>query len=256
MMKVSFNELQVLCRKAFSALGFAEGDAVDAADMVAWLEVHGLNGVQALNKGLAFLVKENPTQRLTILYQDADLTVLDAHRQTILGNASLALELGFARARTRGLSITRIRHCHNRVLILGYLARLAKRGMNVTAFWRNAHDPLIEQMVGFKAGNPIPEMCIYTVEDAPEGAEPHEDITLIMANHVDLMPSMRSEFAFSNLQQQSNNNLLRFRENALVEGLEVDENLWQTLKTLAGQLLVEATDASRSGAGASETDND
>ncbi|MEX2366766.1 MAG: DUF3726 domain-containing protein, partial [Pseudohongiellaceae bacterium] len=44
-MKVSFNELQGLCRKAFSALGFAEGDAVDAADMVAWLEVHGLNGV-------------------------------------------------------------------------------------------------------------------------------------------------------------------------------------------------------------------
>lgn len=255
-MKVSFNELQGLCVKAFSALGFAEGDAIDAANMVAWLEVHGLDGVEALSKGMAYLAMEDPKRLLSVLYQDADLTVLDAHNQTILGNASLALELGFARARARGLSITRIRHCHNRVLILGYLARLSKRGMNVTAFWRNAHDPLIEQVVGFKSGDTLPQLCIYTVEQVPEGTEPNHDITLIMANHVDLMPAMRSEFELSNQQQKSASSLIQCREKALVEGLDVEDPLWQTLKTLAAGLLVEATDSSRSGAGARDTDND
>ncbi|MCH8529393.1 MAG: DUF3726 domain-containing protein [Saccharospirillum sp.] len=255
-MKVSFNELQGQCRKAFSSLGFAEGDAIDAADMVAWLEVHGLNGVAALNKGMAYLMQEDPSRKPTVLYQDADLTVLDAHSQSVLGNASLAVELGFARARTRGLSITRIRHCHNRVLILGYLSRLAKRGMNITAFWRNAHNPLVEQVVGFKANNPIPEMCVYTVDEAPEGTEANDDITLIMANHVDLMPNLRSEYELRDLHQQTEASLTGFRNAALVEGMDVDDSLWHTLKTLAERLLVEATDASRSGAGAATPDND
>ena len=46
-MKVSYNELQGLCRKAFSGVGFEEGDAADAADMVAWMQCHGLHGVSS-----------------------------------------------------------------------------------------------------------------------------------------------------------------------------------------------------------------
>lgn len=255
-MKVSFNELQGLCRKAFAGIDFAEGDAIDAADMVAWLEVHGLNGVAALNKGMAYLLHEDPARSPTVLYEDADLTVLDAHGQSVLGNASLAVELGYARARARGLSITRIRHCHNRVLILGYLSRLARRGMNLTAFWRNAHNPLVEQVVGFKAGHPIPEMCVYTVEEPPEGTRANDDITLIMANHVDLLPSLRSDYDLRDLHQLTEIDLESHRQQALIEGMDVDDTLWHTLKTLADRLLVEATEASRSGAGAATPDND
>lgn len=255
-MKVSFNELQGLCRKAFAGIGFAEGDAIDAADMVAWLEVHGLNGVAALSKGMTYLLHEDPARSPTVLYEDADLTVLDAHGQSVLGNASLAVELGYARARARGLSITRIRHCHNRVLMLGYLSRLARRGMNLTAFWRNAHNPLVEQVVCFKAGHPIPEMCVYTVEEPPEGTRANDDITLIMANHVDLMPSLRSDYDLRDLHQLTETDLENRRQQALVEGMDVDDALWHNLKSLADRLLVEATEASRSGAGAATPDND
>lgn len=255
-MKVSFNELQGMGRKAFIGIGFAEGDAIDAAEMVAWMEAHGLGGVAALKKGLDYLLTEDPNETPTLVYQDADFSVLDAHNHSILGNASLALELGYARARARGLSITKIRHCHNRVLVIGYLSRLARRGMNVTAFWRNSHEPLIEQVVGFKAGHPVPEICVYSLEEVPEDTERNDGITLMMANHVDLLPSLRSNYALTNLMWQTEGDLERQRDQALVEGLEVESELWQTLKSLADRLLVEASAGSRSGAGAGASDND
>jgi LDH2 family malate/lactate/ureidoglycolate dehydrogenase len=255
-MKVSFNELQGMGRKAFIGIGFAEGDAIDAAEMVAWMEAHGLGGVAALKKGLDYLLTEDPTDTPTLVYQDGDLSVLDAHNHSILGNASLGMELGYARARARGLSITKIRHCHNRVLVIGYLSRLARRGMNVTAFWRNSHQPLIEQVVGFRAGHPVPEICVYSVEEIPEHTEKNDGITLIMANHVDLLPSLRSNYALTNLMRQTEEDLERHRDRALVEGLEVDDQLWHTLKALADRLLVEASVGSRTGAGAGASDNE
>jgi LDH2 family malate/lactate/ureidoglycolate dehydrogenase len=224
--------------------------------MVAWMEAHGLGGVAALKKGLDYLLTEDPTDTPTLVYQDGDLSVLDAHNHSILGNASLGMELGYARARARGLSITKIRHCHNRVLVIGYLSRLARRGMNVTAFWRNSHQPLIEQVVGFRAGHPVPEICVYSVEEIPEDTEKNDGITLIMANHVDLLPSLRSNYALTNLMRQTEEDLERHRDRALVEGLEVDDQLWHTLKALADRLLVEASVGSRTGAGAGASDNE
>lgn len=255
-MKVSFNELQGMGRKAFLGIGFDEGDAIDAAEMVAWMEAHGLGGVKALRRGLDFLLQEDPGEAPAIVYQDADFSIIDAKGHSILGNASLGLELGYARARARGLSVTKIRNCHNRILVIGYLSRLARRGMNVTAFWRNAHDPLTEQVVGFKARHPVPEICVYSLTDTPDETEKNDGITLIMANHVDMLPSLRSDYALSNLMQQTETDLERQRDQALTDGLEVDDQLWQTLKHLANRLLVEATVGSRSGAGAGTSDND
>ncbi|WP_336367485.1 DUF3726 domain-containing protein [Marinobacter sp. C2H3] len=255
-MNVSHNELEGICRKAFQGIGFSEGDAADAADMVAWMEVHGLGGIAALKKGVHFLLKEGESQPPSIIYQDADVTVLDAHGNSILGNASLALELGYVRARARGLSVTKIRHCHNRILVIGYLSRLARRGMNVTAFWRNAHDPLTELVVGFRAGHPIPDLCFYSLEAVPDDIEKNDGITLVMANHVDLMPGLRSSQPLTNLIQHSEPDLVARKAQLLTAGMEVDDDLWKTLKSLADRLLVEATEDSRSGAGAGTNDND
>jgi len=37
-MKISLNELQSVCRKAFVGMGFAAGHADDAAAMVTWMQ--------------------------------------------------------------------------------------------------------------------------------------------------------------------------------------------------------------------------
>lgn len=255
-MKVSYNELQGVCRKAFCGMEFEEGEAADAADMVAWMQCHGLEGLNALGRGLDYLLREDPNQLTSILYNDGDLAVLDGHGQSVLRSSSLAVELGFAKARARGLAIIKIRRCHNRQLIMGYLSRLAGRGMNVTAFWRNAQEPLNEQVVGFRANSTVPEIRVYAVHEVPEENEPNDGITLILANHVDLLPAMRSDYRYEVLARQDESELLACRERAFAEGIEVDDALWQRLKNLASRILVESSDASRGGAGASDGDND
>nr|WP_298411273.1 DUF3726 domain-containing protein [uncultured Halomonas sp.] len=255
-MKVSYNELQGVCRKAFSGMEFEEGEAADAADMVAWMQCHGLEGLNALGRGLDHLLREDPNQLTSILYNDGDLAVLDGHGQSVLRSSSLAVELGFAKARARGLAIIKIRRCHNRQLIMGYLSRLAGRGMNVTAFWRNAQIPLTEQVVGFRGNSTVPEIRVYAVHEVPEENEPNDGITLILANHVDLLPAMRSDYHYEVLARQDESDLLAHRERAFAEGIDVDDALWQRLKTLATRILVESSDASRSGAGAGNNDND
>jgi LDH2 family malate/lactate/ureidoglycolate dehydrogenase len=255
-MKVSFNELQGLCRKAFSGIGFEEGDAADAADMVAWMQCHGFHAIDQLNRGLDFLLEEDPDSLPEVIYQDGDLAVLAGHGQSVLRSISLATELGFAKARARGLSVVKIRRCHNRQLIMGYLSRLAGRGINITAFWRNAQEPLTEQVVGFRAGHSTPEVRIYAVRDVPEENEPNDGITLVMANHVELLPSLGADHDLDLLAHHSESDLMACRERALQEGIEVDDAIWARLKTLAHRILVESSDSSRSGAGAGVNDND
>ncbi len=251
-MKVSFNELQGLSRKAFIGIGFAEGHADDAADMVTWMESYDLSGLEALNKGLEHLIETSPDTLPEILYQDGDLAVVDGHNLSVLRASNLALELAFAKARSRGLSVIKIRRCRQRQLIMGYLARLSARGMNVTAFWRNAHRPLTEQVVGFRANSTVPSIRVYAVEEVPEENAPNDGITLIMANHVDLLPTMRSDYRYDLLAKHEESDLLAVRERAMSSGIEVAPELWLRLKELAQITLVESFDASRLGAGPAE----
>ncbi|QEA40681.1 DUF3726 domain-containing protein [Pistricoccus aurantiacus] len=255
-MIVSYNEIQNLCRKAFCGAGFELGDAEDAAEMVAWMQCHGLGGLAALHRGLNFLLEEEPDRLPEIVYKDSDLAILDGHGQSVLRCGSLAAELCFAKARARGLAVVKIRRCHNRQLIMGYLARIASRGMNVTAFWRNAQYPLNEQVVGFRAGKSVPEIRVYAVHDVPEENAPNDGITLIMANHVDLLPSMRSDYQYELLASHNESSLSAFEDDAFAQGIEVDESRWGELKRLASRVLVEATEASRHGAGAGQRDDD
>lgn len=255
-MKVSFNELQGLSRKAFIGIGFEEGDANDAADMVVWMETHGLDGIESLRLGLEFILDEDKSQSPEIIYQDADLCVVDAQNRTVLGNASLAIELGYAKCRARGLSVTKIRRCHNRMLIIGYLSRVARRNMSVTAFWRNAHEPLTEILVSFKAGKAEPNICMYSLDDVPDDTEPNSGITLVMVNHVNLLPDFKTDKKLNNLLRQDKHSMHRRQQHSLTEGIDIDPQLWERLKELAARILVEASDDSRQGAGAGSSDND
>ncbi len=71
------NELQGLSRKAFIGIGFSEGHAEDAIDMVTWMESYDLQGLDALYKGLEHLIRNDPETLPRIVYQDGDLAVVD-----------------------------------------------------------------------------------------------------------------------------------------------------------------------------------
>lgn len=248
-MKVSFNELQSLSWKAFVGLGFSDGQASDAADMLCWMESFGLDGVKTLKDALEQYSLEHPYSPPDILYKDTDVTVLDAHNASVLACSHLPLELAFTQARARGFSVLKIRHCRQRQLVMGYLARLANRGMNVTAFWRNSQTPLTEQVVGFRASSSVPSIRIYAVSELPDENKDNTGITVVMANHVDLLPTMRSEYEYDLLARHDESDLLEVRSKTEREGIAVDASLWEQLQGLAKLTLVASTSSSRLGAG-------
>ena len=248
-MKVSFNELQSLSWKAFIGLGFSDGQASDAADMLCWMESFGLDGVKTLKDALEQYSLEHSYSPPDILYKDTDVTVLDAHNASVLACSHLPLELAFTQARARGFSVLKIRHCRQRQLVMGYLARLANRGMNVTAFWRNSQTPLTEQVVGFRASSSVPSIRIYAVSELPDENKDNTGITVVMANHVDLLPTMRSEYEYDLLARHDESDLLEVRSKTEREGIAVDASIWDQLQGLAKLTLVASTSSSRLGAG-------
>jgi LDH2 family malate/lactate/ureidoglycolate dehydrogenase len=212
-MRVSLNEIQVMCRKAFEGMGFAAGDCEDAADMVGWLQLQGLDGVAALEKALDYLQRE-AHQPFALRYEDSALLVIDAKGQSVLRCAATAVELALGKALS-------IHQCHNRLLLLGYLCRAAEQGLDVQARWGDARQVRI---ASFSAGNSRPELHI---DERPCTRDVEQSITV----------------AFSRPAVPARHQVCG--QAALAQGFTVSEATWLRLKQLAEQVLVESTEASR-----------
>jgi LDH2 family malate/lactate/ureidoglycolate dehydrogenase len=223
-MRVSFNEVQVICRKAFEGLGFAPGDCDDAADMIARLQQQGLDGIGALKKALAFLHDE-VNRPIETNYEDAAQLTLDAHGQSVLRCAAQAVELGASKALRGGSALIRIRHCHNRILLLGYLARCTDQGLNFCVYWRDTRQELVAT---FSAGDSQPSLRVH---DLPQPAmDDEQSINVLISRHFTLLPRL----GLTSRQSQMS-----------MGGLEVDAEVWARLKKLGERVLVESTEESR-----------
>lgn len=245
-MKVSQNELTGVCRRAFEALSFPAGDHEDAADMVVWLEQHGLEGVGALKRGLDHMASATFPVPIR-LYDDPSFAVFDAAGNSILVCGSMAADLAYARARRKGLAVVKVPHCHNRLLMLGSLARCARRGMNMLAFWHNREAPrVVEQVVSIRAGEDYPTLLLYEVDDRDDTYTRNHSVTVMASPNFDLAPSLHPDPDGVTLLRVLEPDSFRAQsKRVLREGMEVDEALWKRLKALSSSLLVEETEASR-----------
>lgn len=220
-MRVSLNEIQVMCRKAFEGMGFAPGDCEDAAELVGWLHLQGLDGIGALAQALDFLQGE-ATQPFTLTNDDSTSLVIDAHGQSVLRCAATAVELALDKALHRGQAQLRIHHCHNRLLLLGYLSKAAERGLHVQARWEDARQ---RHLADFTAGERCPVLRSEAQPGAVEAFE--QGITVLFTRPAYALPVAGATPRTAN------------------QGFTVDAGTWQRLKQLSEQILVESTEASR-----------
>jgi len=220
-MRVSLNEIQVMCRKAFEGMGFAAGDCEDAADLVGWLHLQGLDGIGALEKALDYLQGE-AEQPFALCYEDNALLVIDAKGQSVLRCAATAVELALGKALRGGQAVLRIHHCHNRLLLLGYLSRAAELGLQVQARWDDTRQ---RHVATFAAGANRPELHSDAPPAASEAIE--QSITVLFSRPAHPTPSVVATHA------------------TLSQGFTVSERTWQRLRQMADHILVESTEASR-----------
>ena len=161
-------------------------------------------------------------QPFTLCYEDSALLVIDAKGQSVLRCAATVVELALGKALRSGQAVLRIHHCHNRLLLLGYLSRAAEMGLQVQARWDDARQ---RHVASFAAGANHPQLHC----DAPPGAGDaiEQSITVLFSRPARAIAPVAATHSLLN------------------QGFTVSEHTWRRLKQMADHILVESTEASR-----------
>jgi LDH2 family malate/lactate/ureidoglycolate dehydrogenase len=242
-MKVSKNELMASLKKAFEGLGFQPGDYYDAADMVVWLETHGFDGFDRLQKALAYLNTTAPNHAV-LVQEDEQNAVLDGEDSSILLCGSEAVDLLIAQVMQGSAARLQLNNCYNRTFILQRLVKAAQRNIAFVAFWRQ-EDYCVK--VSVAAGAKLPEYSTFAMTELMEP----QTLTIFSGKELKIIGEQFSA------QLVMGPLLTTFTEaemaacylESLERGIEIDEELWQMLDDLVARILVESTESSRAGAG-------
>lgn len=250
-MKVSLNELTATVKRALEGLGYSLGDYEDAADILMWMEMHGLQGLQELSRGLPYLCKEECAPA-GIAYEDGNVAVIDTHGNGGLAYVELATGLAYSNALKSGFSYVRLDHCHNRKMIIKSLVNYARRGMNCLAFWHNGSDPAKEYVVSIAAHAQYPDYLEYSTGQL-EGRDDKHSVSILCSRNFQMLQAFTSGTLSEDkalVMSISAQQMAESHAQALEHGIEIDQEFWKELNSLTENILVEATERSRAGAGA------
>ncbi|MBY5944121.1 DUF3726 domain-containing protein [Photobacterium rosenbergii] len=245
-MIVSHNELVTAVNKAFLGLRRCCGEADVIANMVADLQLVGLNGVGHFNKAVPYLANEKDSP-VTLVKPTQDKMEVD------MGGASLACHLPSVidyaveqMVKVKSLTI-HVSNCHNRWLAYSELVKLSAKGLACKAQWSNGSDRK-KTLYVLNKGCVFPEL--YQSEERSEDhvseayVNVHDmTIELSVANFALPSPSIQG------YQQIDSASLRNTYLNAWREGIEVDDAEWKKLKQAATVFLVENSEVSSKGAG-------
>ncbi|MGI9289388.1 MAG: Ldh family oxidoreductase [Pseudomonadales bacterium] len=248
-MKFSKNELTAALKKAFEGIGFGVGDYEDAAAMVTWLETHGLQGLVQLHNALPHLM-ERPHPQIGVIQDDENLSILDARGGSTLICGSQAVDLAYAKAHNVGFGAVQLINCHNRKMIIERLVNTARRGMACVAYW-HAHDSSAEySVVSIEAHAEHPTYLEYAA--AGSEVETEQSMIILCGSRLAVLQEYVADVlpaSSGNLVSVTPEGMKSSRQCALEHGIDMDVTLSNLLGTLIKNVLVEATETSRAGAG-------
>lgn len=238
-MHVSLNEFTLICRRALDSLGFPAGDFEDAAEMVVWLEQHGLGGATLLDSILPRL-RTNQWPSLQRQHDDGGCVVLQMDNGSLLSGGSLAADLACIRAVETGLGIVRLRGCLDRSFILGYLARCARRGHHIAALWCTGPPRQAVQNVGVAlAYERLPVFQRFRADGGGEQEADTSTLTLFASRDFAMLPATPADHAGIEVLEHVTAQQFDARSRcAWDQGIDVDEHLWEALHELARRKLV------------------
>ena len=255
-LRVSYNEIITYVRKALEGMGFSQGEYEDAADLVGWAALYGLDGLSALYAQLPLL----PAMRGAVPKPMDGSLCFDVTGQSTLIVGPLLVELAYAHAVQHGSAMLTALGCLHPHLLAGYLGQCAERGMAVTCQWWDQAEALASQdltnhpwlgTLHFAAGEALPTLMLSTLAlsdlglAALHGSQAHQprsvrlttgplpnDHHLALPEGSNLAITTPADFAASALYQ-------------IDRGIPVETRRWQELIELGKAVLVEATEESR-----------
>lgn len=242
-MIVSHNELVAAVNKAFLGMRRTCGEADVVANMVADLQMAGLDGVRHFNNGSRFIRHEqdSPVDIQQIADNQIEVNLhgssLACHLPVIIDYA-LEKMVGF-----KSLSLT-INHCHNRWLAYGELVKLAAKGIACRAQWENGASPKRILCV-LDRGSISPELFFSDASSSLQDDVRRHSMTIeFSVKDFDIAQGAMGYETHIEAKE-----LAMAHHAAWHEGIVVDDKEWQALKQTATVFLVENSEQSIRGAG-------
>lgn len=242
-MNISMNELKAALRRCFEASGYFVGNYEDAANMVLWLEKHGLNGLKELKSTLPYVGEDLHKSLSNVIYEDGTSATIDAHGRSALNCIASAVDLAHAKALVSGIATVTVHNCHNRMFVLKALTDRGRSGISAAAYWKNGSSKVTEHAAAIKSGHRYPsysESVVKTVVNDDKQA-----LTIICSSRVDLSLSLQSQDSTIITPEQVERN----KNDCVEHGITIDEEIWQEINNIGAGVLVENTERSRADAG-------
>ncbi|WP_116474745.1 DUF3726 domain-containing protein [Zobellella maritima] len=247
-MQVSMNELKAALRRCFEAAGYFVGNYEDAANMVLWLEKHGLGGLAELERALPYIKSDADKPLSTVVYEDSTSAIIDSNGRSALNCIAASVDLAHAKALESGIATITVHNCHNRMFALKALTDCGRRGISVTAYWQNGSETVKEYAAAIKAGERYPSFS-EAATSLVTNPDEQQALTIVCSSRVDLAGSLQRSKGNRNARYISPEQLAENKEYIIDNGIAIDEALWAEINRIGAGILVENTDRSRQGAG-------
>ncbi|BBB25293.1 DUF3726 domain-containing protein [Amphritea japonica] len=247
-MHVSMIELKAALRRCFEATGYFVGNYEDAANMILWLEKHGLNGLSELERALPFIGEDSTKEASSVIYEDSTSAIIDSNGRSALNCIAASVDLAHAKALENGIATVTVHNCHNRMFILKALTDCGRRGISVAAYWQNGSQTVTEHTAAIKAGERYPSYSEATTT-LSSNEEDKQALTIICSSRVDLTSSLQRSKGNQNARYISAKQVELNKEYSVDNGIDIDEALWAQINKIGEGVLVENNERSRQGAG-------
>ncbi|SEQ87311.1 Protein of unknown function [Amphritea atlantica] len=247
-MHVSMIELKAALRRCFEATGYYVGNYEDAANMILWLEKHGLKGLDELQRALPYIGDDSSKSLSTVIYEDSTSAIIDSNGRSALNCIAASVDLAHAKALENGIATVTVHNCHNRMFILKALTDCGRRGISVAAYWKNGNQTVTEHTAAINAGERYPSYS-EAITSLPANAEDKQTMTIVCSSRVDLTSSLQQSKGNRNARYISAEQIRLNKEHSVDFGIDIDETLWAEINRIGEGVLVENSERSRQGAG-------
>ncbi|MGI9278360.1 MAG: DUF3726 domain-containing protein [Endozoicomonas sp.] len=249
-MVISMNELKAALRRCFEASGYYVGNYEDAANMILWLEKHGLSGLGELEQALAYIKSDHDKPLSHIVYEDSHAAIINSQGRSSLNCIASSVDLAHAKALESGIATVTVHNCHNRMFVLKALTDCGRRGISAAAYWQNGSEDITEHTAAIKAGARYPSYSEATIDASSRKPDDKQTLTIICSSRVDITTSLQQSHLHQGTSYVSADEVAENKEYIVDHGIKISDRLWTEINLIGAGVLVESSDQSRQGAGA------
>jgi hypothetical protein len=248
--RISINEFKSLLNRACESHYGHQYDYEDLAYIIHWLELHNFEGVTNFLKiinsapqksDLSTDLAENQEQRLKF----------NNNGHSILHVASIITDMTLAKCHQEQFCHTSIKDVLHPVTILPSLIKFSQNGWHASAWWTEPEKDLA-QVASISPDQKYPEYKEIKIKELSPNDK--SDLNLICSrNEINSLESYTTIHKNNNSHKTtlkiSANDFKESYTDKIINGLNIDTKNYQKLSLIADQILVEASEQSRLGAG-------